>query len=100
MTPTTQQLLEQSPSRIGLLLGRAFAEFEEFGARYDYSTRLMIFGAAFAAIRLCFPRNRSEQLHHTRQRSHARRRTYASGCDTCSAIFNTAARVWLSLKRI
>ena len=70
MTGTTQQLIEQSRHRISLMIGRAFAEFEEFGARYDYSTRHMIVGAAFAAIRLCIPLGSSESLGHARNGFH------------------------------
>jgi hypothetical protein len=39
-------------SRIASRLNRIMAECEDFGARYQYSPRLMMLGAIFAAFRL------------------------------------------------
>jgi len=46
------QHLDQSCSRTESLLHRIMAECEGFGARYQYSPRMMFAGAVFTAIRL------------------------------------------------
>jgi hypothetical protein len=39
--------------RIASILNRIVTECEDFGARYQYSPRLMMAASAFAAIRMC-----------------------------------------------
>jgi hypothetical protein len=46
----TDQHLLHSGSRTALLLNRIMAECEGFGARYQYSPRLMFAGAVLSAI--------------------------------------------------
>lgn len=46
----TDQHLLHSGSRTASLLNRIMAECEGFGARYQYSPRLMFAGAVFTAI--------------------------------------------------
>jgi hypothetical protein len=48
----TNQHPDQSCSRTESLLHRIMAECEGFGARYQYSPRMMFAGAVFTAIRL------------------------------------------------
>lgn len=48
--------------RLASILNRIVAECEEFGARYQYSPRLMMAASAFAAIRICEARNSSDRF--------------------------------------
>jgi hypothetical protein len=41
-----------APSRVALFVNTIMAECEDFGSRYQYSPRLMLLGAVFAAFRL------------------------------------------------
>ena len=47
----TDQRAVHSGSRTASLLNRIMAECESFGARYQYSPRLMFAGAVYTAIR-------------------------------------------------
>lgn len=97
---------EDSRFRVGLLLSRTIAECEDFGARCQYSPRIMIASAAFAAVRLCQPRSGSERLQPFPPQSTApppppkRRKTDRAEANPLHEICQNAPEAWFFLKRV
>ena len=97
---------EDSRFRVGLLLSRTIAECEDFGARCEYSPRIMIVTAAFAAVRLCHPRSGSERLQPFPPQSIAsppqpkRRKTDRAEVDPLQENCQNAPEAWFFLKRV
>lgn len=105
MTPTAHNV-EDSRFRVGPLLSRTIAECEDFGARCQYSPRIMVASAVFSAVRFCDLRSASERLQPFPPHLSAsapplrRRKTDRAEADLLQGIRRAATGPWFSFRRI